>query len=148
MHNKIPPPIVTAISGLAIYLSRSLFPTYHHTVADIFSAAFFLLGIATLSAAVLSFKQQQTTVNPLQPEKASSLVISGIFKYSRNPMYIGMLLMLLSATLKFNVVGGIVVVLMFVLFITKFQILPEEAAMQKIFGQAFVDYKATTRRWV
>ena len=145
MHNKIPPVIVTALCGLAIYLSRSFFPTYHHTAVDIVGAVLFLLGTATMGAAVLSFKKHQTTVNPLHPEKASSLVISGRFKYSRNPMYLGMLL---CATLKFNVVGGVVVVWMFVVFMTKFQILPEEVAMETHFGQAFVDYKTTTRRWV
>ena len=148
IHNKIPPTIVTALCGLAIYFSRSLFPAYYHTAFDTVSAALFLLGTATLSAAVLSFKKHQTTVNPLQPETATSLVISGIFKHSRNPMYLGMLLMLISATVKFNVVGGVVVVWMFIVFMTKFQIIPEEAAMEKLFGQAFIDYKTTTRRWV
>ena len=56
--------------------------------------------------------------------------------------------MLISATVKFNVVGGVVVVWMFIVFMTKFQIIPEEAAMEKLFGQAFIDYKTTTRRWV
>ena len=101
-----------------------------------------------MGAAVLSFKKHQTTVNPLHPEKATSLVISGMFKYSQNLMYLGMLLMLLSATLKFNVVGGVIVVWMFVIFMTKFQILPEEVVLETHFGQAFVDYKTTTRRWV
>tara|TARA_B100000767_G_scaffold103147_1_gene99021 strand:- start:656 stop:1102 length:447 start_codon:yes stop_codon:yes gene_type:complete len=148
MQNKIPPVIVTALCGSAIYLSKSFFPTYHHTAVDIVGAVLFLLGTATMGAAVLSFKKHQTTVNPLHPEKATSLVISGMFKYSRNPMYLGMLLMLLSATLKFNVVGGVVVVWMFVIFMTKFQILPEEVVLETHFGQAFVDYKTTTRRWV
>lgn len=140
--------IVTALCGLTIYLSRFFFPTYHHTAVDVVGAVLFLLGTATMGAAILSFKKHQTTVNPLHPEKAASLVISGMFKYSRNPMYLGMLLMLLSATLKFNLVGGAFVVWMFVIFITKFQILPEEVALETHFGRAFVDYKTTTRRWV
>ena len=148
MHNKIPPVIVTALCGLTIYLSRFFFPTYHHTAVDVVGAVLFLLGTATMGAAILSFKKHQTTVNPLHPEKAASLVISGMFKYSRNPMYLGMLLMLLSATLMFNLVGGAFVVWMFVIFITKFQILPEEVALETHFGRAFVDYKTTTRRWV
>ena len=148
MHNKIPPVIVTALCGLTIYLSRFFFPTYHHTAVDVIGAVLFLLGTATMGAAILSFKKHQTTVNPLHPEKAASLVISGMFKYSRNPMYLVMLLMLLSATLMFNLVGGAFVVWMFVIFITKFQILPEEVALETHFGRAFVDYKTTTRRWV
>jgi protein-S-isoprenylcysteine O-methyltransferase Ste14 len=148
MNNTIPPPIVTLICGLGIYLSRSLFPTYNHTSIGIISSLFLSLGIMTLIAAMLSFKKQKTTVNPLQPEKASSLVISGVFKYSRNPMYLGLSLILLSAAVQFNFVGGTLIVLMFIAFITKFQISPEEIAMEKLFGEEFVQYKKKTRKWI
>jgi protein-S-isoprenylcysteine O-methyltransferase Ste14 len=96
----------------------------------------------------LSFKKQDTTVNPLQPEKASSLVITGLFKYSRNPMYLGMLLLLLSLTAKFNVIGGLLITLGFLLFMTKFQIIPEERALESKFGEKFAQYKGQTRRWL
>jgi protein-S-isoprenylcysteine O-methyltransferase Ste14 len=142
MNNKIPPPIITLICGLGIYLSRSLFPTYNHTSTDMIGVSFLLLGIITLITAVLSFKRQSTTVNPLQPEKASSLVISGIFKYSRNPMYLGMLLILLSMTIKFNFIGGILMIF------TKFQIIPEEIVLERLFGDEFTRYKKKTRRWI
>jgi protein-S-isoprenylcysteine O-methyltransferase Ste14 len=110
--------------------------------------SFLLLGIITLITAVLSFKRQSTTVNPLQPEKASSLVISGIFKYSRNPMYLGMLLILLSMTIKFNFIGGILMIFTFIAFITKFQIIPEEIVLERLFGDEFTRYKKKTRRWI
>ena len=148
MNNKIPPPIVTLICGLGIYLSRPLFPTYNHTSIDIISALFLSLGIMTLIVAFLSFKKQKTTVNPLQPEKASSLVVSGVFKYSRNPMYLGLSLILLSAAIQFNFVGGILIVFMFIAFITKFQIIPEEIAMERLFGEEFIRYKEKTRKWI
>ena len=148
MNNKIPPPIITLICGLGIYLSRSLFPTYNHTSTDMIGVSFLLLGIITLITAVLSFKRQSTTVNPLQPEKASSLVISGIFKYSRNPMYLGMLLILISMTIKFNFVGGILIIFAFIAFITKFQIIPEEIVLERLFGDEFTRYKKKTRRWI
>ena len=148
MNNTIPPPIVTLICGLGIYFSRSLFPTYNHTSIVIISSLFLSLGTMTLIAAMLSFKKQKTTVNPLQPERASSLVISGVFKYSRNPMYLGLSLILLSAAIQFNFVGGTLIVLMFIAFITKFQIIPEEIAMEKLFGEEFVQYKKKTRKWI
>ena len=148
MNNKIPPPIVALICGLGIYLSRSLFPAYNHTSIGITSALFLLLGIMTLIAAFLSFKKQKTTVNPLQPEKASSLVISGVFKYSRNPMYLGLSLILLSVAIQFNFFGGILIVFVFIAFITKFQIIPEEIAMEKLFGEEFIRYKKKTRKWI
>ncbi len=102
----------------------------------------------TLIAAFLSFKKQKTTVNPLQPEMASSLVISGVFKYSRNPMYLGLSLILLSVAIQFNFVGGILIVFVFIAFIAKFQIIPEEIAMEKLFGEEFIRYKKKTRKWI
>ena len=84
----------------------------------------------------------------MRPEKASHLVTSGIFKISRNPMYFAMLLVLLSITIKFNIIGGTAMSFAFVFFITKFQIIPEEIAMQKLFGGEFDRYKKRTRRWI
>ena len=148
MNNKIPPPIITLICGLGIYFSRPLFPKYNYISIDIIAASFLLLGIIILITAVLSFKRQSTTVSPLQPEKASYLVVSGIFKYSRNPMYLGMLLILISMTIKFNFVGGILIIFGFITFITKFQIIPEEIALERLFGKEFTRYKKKTKRWV
>ena len=148
MNNKIPPPIITLICGLGIYFSRPLFPKYNYISIDIIAASFLLLGIIILITAVLSFKRQSTTVSPLQPEKASYLVVSGIFKYSRNPMYLGMLLILISMTIKFNFVGGILIIFAFITFITKFQIIPEETALKRLFGKEFTRYKKKTKRWI
>ena len=148
MNNKIPPPIITLICGMGIYFSRPLFPKYNYISIDIIAASFLLLGIIILITAVLSFKRQSTTVSPLQPEKASYLVVSGIFKYSRNPMYLGMLLILISMTIKFNFVGGILIIFAFITFITKFQIIPEETALERLFGKEFTRYKKKTKRWV
>ncbi len=148
MHNKIPPPIITLICGMGIFLSRPLFPKYNSILTDVIAVSFLLLGIITLITAVLSFKRQSTTINPLQPEKASSLVISGIFQYSRNPMYLGMLLILISMTIKFNFIGGILINFAFIAFITKFQIIPEETVLKRLFGDKFTCYKKKIRRWV
>ena len=148
MNNKIPPPIVTLIFGLAIYFSGPLFPDLSNTTLNILSLIFLVLGITTLASAVSSFKEQKTTINPIAIDKASSLVITGAFKYSRNPMYLGMVFFLLAITAKFNLIGGIVFTFLFVSFITKFQIIPEEAVMKEIFGEEFNDYKQKTRRWL
>jgi len=84
MSNKIPPPIVTLFFGLCIYLSRSYFPEFSSSVLSSLSVISFVIGISVFVAAVSSFKKQETTVNPISIEKASSLVVDGIFKYSRN----------------------------------------------------------------
>ena len=148
MNNKIPPPIVTLTSGLAIYFSRNLFPNHYGIMLDVFSILLLLCGIIIIRTAFLSFKNHQTTINPLNLTKTSSLVNTGVFKYTRNPMYLGMVFILLSIALKFNLYGGLIVILFFFSFITKFQIIPEEKAMEQLFGQKFNNYKKTTRRWL
>ena len=148
MNNKIPPPIVTLISGLGIYFSRNHFPNHHGSILDVFSALLLICGIIIIRSAFLLFKNHQTTINPLNLTKTSSIVNTGVFKYTRNPMYLGMVFILLSVALKFNIYGGLIVILIFFSFITKFQIIPEEKAMEKLFGQEFKNYKKTTRRWL
>ena len=148
MNNKIPPPIVTLISGLIIFFSRQLFPEYDSMIINVFSFIFLFLGLLVFFLAVASFKKYKTTVNPLQPSKASHLVISGIFRFTRNPMYLGMALILLSLSFKFNLLGGLIVTALFIMFITKFQIIPEEDAMLSLFRDEFEVYKENTRRWI
>ena len=148
MNNKIPPPIVTLTFGLFIYFSRPFFPEFNNELLSIVSGLSLLIGIGVLVSAVASFRKQKTTVNPLDIEKASSLVISGVFKYSRNPMYLGMVFILLSIALKFNLIGGIILTLLFTIFITRFQIIPEEVVMEKLFKEEFDSYKKKTRRWL
>ena len=148
MNNKIPPPIVTLISGLIIFFSKPIFPEYESNLINVFSAIFLFLGLLVFFLAVASFKKYKTTVNPLQPSNASHLVISGIFRFTRNPMYLGMALILLSLSFKFNLLGGILVTALFIMFITRFQIIPEEDAMLSLFRDEFKTYKENTRRWI
>ena len=122
--------------------------TANTQVLTLLSYVLFLLGLGILFSAARSFKEHQTTINPIKIETASSLVVSGIFNYSRNPMYLGMALMLLGLSLKFNLIGGLIFTALFILYITSFQIKPEERAMQKIFGEEFLSYKNRVRRWL
>ena len=122
--------------------------TANTQVLTLLSYVLFLLGLGILFSAARSFKEHQTTINPIKIETASSLVVSGIFNYSRNPMYLGMALILLGLSLKFNIIGGLIFTALFILYITSFQIKPEEKAMQKIFGEEFLSYKNKVRRWL
>ena len=148
MNNKIPPPLVTIFFGCCIYFSKDFFLTANTQLLTLLSYVLFLLGLGILFSAARSFKEHQTTINPIKIESASSLVVSGIFNYSRNPMYLGMALILLGLSLKFNLIGGLIFTTLFILFITNFQIKPEEKAMQKIFGEEFLSYKNKVRRWL
>ena len=147
MKNTVPPPIVTLICALLIYLSKPIFPEFNFYYSNQLTLFFLIIGFVIILISAQKFKKEKTTINPINIEKASSLVTGGIFKYSRNPMYLGMLLILISIGIRFNFYGGILIVGFFVYFITYFQILPEEKAMLKLFGDDFINYKNKTRRW-
>ena len=136
---------VTFICALLICLSKPIFPEliikYSNQISLVFD-----FGLVIIIISFKRFKKEKNTINPINIEKASSLVTGGIFKYSRNPMYLGMLLILISITIRFSICRGILIV-DFVYFITYFQILPEEKAMLKLFGDDFINYKNKTRRW-
>ena len=148
METKIPPPIVTLIFGFAIYLSRKIFPEIEIQYSSFFGIFLLLLGFFILISAVKLFRNDKTTVNPLSPEQATKLVTNGIFKLSRNPMYLGMAVILASVAVFFNIIGGIISMALFCLYITKFQIIPEEKAMKELFAQDFEQYMQVTRRWI
>ena len=148
METKIPPPLVTLIFGLSIYFSRELFPTIEIKYSFYVGIFLLLLGFLILISAVRLFRIDQTTVNPLSPKQATKLVTEGIFKFSRNPMYLGMACVLASLAMFFNIIGGIVSIALFCAYITKFQIIPEEKAMSDLFSEDFDQYKQTTRRWI
>ena len=148
METKIPPPLVTLIFGLSIYFSRELFPIIEIKYSFYVGIVLLLLGFLILISAVRLFRIDQTTVNPLSPKQATKLVTEGIFKFSRNPMYLGMACVLASLAMFFNIIGGIVFIALFCAYITKFQIVPEEKAMLDLFSEDFDQYKQTTRRWI
>jgi protein-S-isoprenylcysteine O-methyltransferase Ste14 len=148
METKIPPPIVTLIFGFATYLSRKIFPEIEIQYSSFFGIFLLLLGFFILISAVKLFRNDKTTVNPLSPEQATKLVTNGIFKLSRNPMYLGMAVILASVAVLFNIIGGIISMALFCLYITKFQIIPEEKAMKELFAQDFEQYMQATRRWI
>jgi protein-S-isoprenylcysteine O-methyltransferase Ste14 len=148
METKIPPPIVTLLFGLSIYFSRGIFQAVEVKYSFYIAILLLMLGLTVLISAVRLFRKDKTTVNPLSPEQATKLVTDGIFKYSRNPMYLGMAFILGSIAVFFNLIGGIILIALFCFYITKFQIIPEERAMSNLFSQDFDKYKQTTRRWI
>jgi len=148
METKIPPPIVTLLFGLSIYFSRGIFQATEIKYSVYIAILFLILGLAVLISAVRLFRKDKTTVNPLSPEQTTKLVTDGIFKYSRNPMYLGMTFILGSIAIFFNMIGGIILIPLFCFYITKFQIIPEERAMSNLFAQDFDQYKQATRRWI
>jgi protein-S-isoprenylcysteine O-methyltransferase Ste14 len=107
-----------------------------------------LMGAAVSLAGVVSFRRARTTVNPLKPEKTSSLVCSGIYRVTRNPMYLGFLLVLIGWAVMLGSAFAVFGPVLFVVYISLFQILPEERVLQNLFGDEFTAYRARVRRWL
>lgn len=112
------------------------------------SLTLLLLGVLICALGVLQFAQHKTTVNPLQPSKATSLVTTGVYKFTRNPMYLGMVTISLSVSIYFSTLLGLVFVALQYFYLTYFQIFPEERALVKLFGDEFTDYSTRVPRWL
>jgi protein-S-isoprenylcysteine O-methyltransferase Ste14 len=116
--------------------------------ARVAAAALAAAGVAVALAGVLAFRRMRTTVNPMAPERATALVAVGIFRASRNPMYVGMLLVLAGWAVFLGNAAAALLVPAFVAWMTRFQILPEERALAERFGASYLDYCARVRRWL
>lgn len=147
---KIPPVAVTVLFAAAMWLLAAVTPEFplalHWRLAGF--AALAVIGGAIGLAGVRSFHRAQTTVNPLNPERATTLVVGGVYRYSRNPMYLALLLALLGWGLYLANPLSLVTALAFVPYMNRFQIGPEERALQRVYGQAFADYCGQVRRWL
>lgn len=147
---RIPPLVVSllfaaAIGVLAVASPIANVPFVGQRAA---SAVLVALGIVVGVAGVLEFRRAKTTVNPLTPDKASSMVVSGIYRITRNPMYLGMALVLLGGAAWTSSLLGYSLVPLFCLYITRFQIVPEERALLAAFGDEFAVYQSRVRRWL
>ena len=148
MKTKIPPPIIALICIVINYLSTYLINPIKFPNIEIIGGLILFLGVATSMLATLLFRKDKTTVNPMNPEETTTLVTTGIFSITRNPMYLGLFLSISSTILFFGSWFGIIILIFFVWYITKFQIIPEEEAMEKLFGNKYDEYRQNVRRWI
>ena len=147
---KIPPPFVALLIGVAMwFLSRSgpslELPLFARTAAFIVIALF---GAALAIAGDLEFKRARTTINPFKPDSTTSLVTSGIYRFTRNPMYVGLTLGLVGWAAFLCSAWALAGPVAFVLYITRFQIMPEERILAAKFGATYGDYTSRVRRWL
>lgn len=146
----MPPPIVAAAAALLMWLiarwaPELAFPFDGHLQAAAVVAA---IGVATVVTGALQFHRARTTLTPLNPGAASALVVSGIYRYTRNPMYLGIAIVLLAWALYLSNPLSALGLVAFVAYIHRFQILPEERALRALFPGAFEAYAREVRRWI
>lgn len=150
LEKKVPPLLLAGVAAAGIWgLSATLpgiqLPLWFRLPA---SLIFLLVGVWMCAAGVLEFRRAQTTVDPRKPESSASLVSSGIYSVTRNPMYVGFTLLLLALATFLASPWSLLVVVGFVLYLNRYQIRPEERALTELFGQEFVEYRSRVRRWI
>jgi len=147
---KIPPPIAALIIAVAMWgvsLATPAAPVSAN-IRLVATIALALAGVATAIAGVAGVRRAKTTLNPFKPGTASSLVTSGIYRFTRNPMYLGLALVLLAWAVFLSSAWSLLGPLVFILYMTRFQIMPEERALSGIFGATYSQYQAKVRRWL
>jgi protein-S-isoprenylcysteine O-methyltransferase Ste14 len=147
---KIPPLIVLSIAALLMWAIARTTPhwTLLYPGRRLLAGALLVLGIAIVVMGVLAFRRASTTVDPRSPETTSRIVRSGIYRFTRNPMYLGMLIVLIAWLALLANVGAAVVVGLFAVYITRWQIVPEERALEEKFGAEYEAYRSSVRRWL
>lgn len=148
---KIPPPLVAAAVAGGMYAAASLLlPVLALPPGLRVGAALALAGVGAGFdlAGLLAFRKAKTTVNPLTPSKSATVVTTGVYRLTRNPMYLGLALMLLGLAVYLASVWALFGPLVFAAYITRFQIVPEERVLTARFGAAFSTYCARVRRWL
>lgn len=147
---KIPPVFVMIIAMVLMWLLASVTPDIRilGLFRSVFIVAGLLLGGFFAVSGVVSFKTADTTVNPTKPETSSALVTSGIYQRTRNPMYVGMAFCLLVWAAYLSNLFTIVFVVGFIVYMTKYQIKPEEKALTDIFGEEYLDFMNKVKRWL
>ncbi len=146
---KILPPLVMLIFGCLMYLLAKFLPfgTFDFFGRKELSTTLFAMAVGIIFLGIFQFRSAKTTTNPIDLTKTKKLVTKGIFKYSRNPMYLGMLLILLGLGLRLGNAFNTLLAAGFVYYMNHFQIKHEEKALNTLFGKEYSFYCKATRRW-
>jgi len=147
---KVPPLMLLLGFGLLMAgLDRAL-PAFELSLPwpGFLSFVLLALGAACAAAGVWAFRRAGTTVDPTRPEASREVVRAGIYAYSRNPMYLGFALALLGWAWLLSHGLALALLPAFVLYMNRFQILPEERVLARHFGPAYESYRAQVRRWI
>ena len=147
---KVPPLALGAICVLSMLSCAWGMPLFTIEFPGSGIAAVLLSGSGGMIAlaAIAAFRRHGTTVNPLTPEASRTVVSGGVYRFSRNPMYLGLLLALLGLAVWLGNLVALVFPPIFALYMNRFQILPEERAMASRFGAAYGRYRRSVRRWI
>ena len=147
---KIIPPLQVLLAGLGMWLTHSQLPLIHLHVpqSDSVFRGILVFALAIFCLAVLEFWRHKTTVNPMKIHQTSSLITTGIYRFSRNPIYLADLLILVAWMVWLGAWFNVIWVIGFVIYVTRYQIRPEERVLMEKFPQEWEAYRKRVRRWI
>jgi protein-S-isoprenylcysteine O-methyltransferase Ste14 len=147
---KVPPPVVFSVTAVLMWLFSRMVPVLAFPIPGRNAVAIGLVvaGIITGVSGVVTFWRAKTTVNPLKPQSTSSLVSWGVYRVTRNPMYLGFFFGLMGWAILLSNPIALLFLPVFTLYIHMFQIVPEERVLTSLFGEEFLTYKSRSRRWL
>jgi len=147
---KIVPPLIVLIFALGMWGVSLITPQAEvldtHTI--IIPVLFVGAGFVLMLISAFAFHRAKTTINPMRPQNSSALVTSGVYNFSRNPIYLADLLMLVGWAIYLANFFALALLVLFVFYVTRFQIMPEERALKERFGDEYLAYKNKVRRWI
>jgi protein-S-isoprenylcysteine O-methyltransferase Ste14 len=146
---RVPPLVVVGGTAFLMWGVALVLPfIFVVPVKWLIALVFVLAGFFVALGGVIEFRRAQTTVNPMAPQDSSALVTSGIYRFTRNPMYLGFLLALLGWGIWLSNLPALLLLAGFVVYMNRFQIKPEERSLAQHFGAPFLQYKQQVRRWI
>ncbi len=145
---KLPPPLLALLCGWGMAQLAPAWPQWPTGLRTVLILVLLLAAVLLEGDAVWAFVQRRTTISPLQPQRSSVLVVDGFYRFSRNPMYLGMLCLLLAWAVWLGQWLALAGPLVFVLWLNRFQIAPEEQALLARFGSRYAAYCRRVRRWL
>lgn len=147
---KVLPPVIALVIAVAMWaISRftKSYPLLGHARVGT-AMAILVAGIAFMAMGVFALRLSRTTLNPSQPNTTSALVTGGVYRVTRNPMYLGLFFVLIAIGLLLSTPWSLLGPLAFALYIDRFQVVPEERALTELFGDEYAAYKTAVRRWL
>ncbi len=150
LETKVPPLAVALVcaAGMVAIAKAIQGPVILADASQVLAVIFLLAGLLIAVAGVLAFYRAKTTVDPMLNRRATALVTTGVYSITRNPMYLGLLCSLIAFGFYLSSLYSMVMCVLFVLYMNRFQIRPEEALLESIFSDRYLAYKARVRRWL
>lgn len=150
---KLPPVFVVLIIAIDMWLLSWIFASglsigWQFTSPNLLLWLSIAVGALLPVLGVIEFRKHKTTVNPMQPQESTEVVQTGIYRFTRNPMYLGFFFLLLAFALWLGNFAALLMLPVYVWYLTRFQIIPEERILLANFGKPYADYMQQVRRWV